>query len=102
MGLGGGANLSLHPPFRHKGDAPDPLAMGLMGGGFQFQISDFSFSNFSLFPLNSFTNGFNIFKNNNSKVLITLILYRIISRICQDLLNLGKLRSHPQEEGQTL
>ena len=33
MGLGGGANLSLHPPFRHKGDAPDPLAMGLMGGG---------------------------------------------------------------------
>ena len=32
MGLGGGANLSLHPPFRHKGDAPDPLAMGLMGG----------------------------------------------------------------------
>ena len=25
MGLGGGANSSLHPPFRRKGGAPAPL-----------------------------------------------------------------------------
>ena len=25
MGLGGGANSSLHPPFRRKGDAPATL-----------------------------------------------------------------------------
>ncbi len=36
MGLGGGANSSLHPPFRRKGGAPaplhPPLATGLRGG----------------------------------------------------------------------
>ena len=32
MGLGGGANSSLHPPFRRKGGAPAPLHPPLVTG----------------------------------------------------------------------